>query len=81
MKFAHEKILEYRDELSARGVTSKNDLFLPCCLTCNNIKIEETVGEMKNSYFAWKDRLNCKIRRFLKAQVGKKLTKPEQEEE
>jgi len=39
LAFTLEKILEYRDEEVRRGVEKKRDVFLPACLTCNNIKI------------------------------------------
>ena len=81
LRFCLDKILEYRDEQVARGVDKKNDVFLPACLTCNNIKISETIREMKESYIEWKNSLNRKIRKFKREKHGKKLGSHEIEEE
>jgi len=56
-------------------------VFLPACLTCNNIKISGTIKEMKDSYIDWKNSLNRKIRKFKREKHGKKLGKHEIQEE
>lgn len=80
LRFALDKIIEYRDQLYARGVNKDFDVFLPGTLTCNNIKITETVDSMKSAYILWKNNLNRKIRKFHRGKT-RKLNLPEVEEE
>jgi len=62
LRIAHNKIIEFKDQLFSRGVESRKDIFLPLTITCDNLKINNMVGEMKNKYYEWKTWLRKEIR-------------------
>jgi len=62
LRFTNNKIIEFKDQLFARGVESKKDVFLPLTITCDNLKIHDMIDEMKNKYYDWKMWLRKEIR-------------------
>ena len=81
LKNTYEKIITYRDESILLRTESKNELLLPFCLTTDNKKIDDMVGDIKKQYLKWKVELERKIRRFKRQKMRKRAYKPEEEDE
>lgn len=70
LRFSNNKLIEFKDQLFARGVESKKDVFLPLTITCDNAKINDMIEEMKNTYYDWKSWLRKEIRAQRKGKEG-----------
>jgi len=62
LRFAYNKIVDFKDKWFSRGVESKKDIFLPLTVTCNNIQIHKMIEEMKAKYYDWKTWLRKEVR-------------------
>lgn len=81
LRFANNKVIEFKDQLFARGVESKKDIFLPLTITCDNLKIRGMIEEMKNKYYDWKTWLRKEIRSQRREKAGGKVLEQDEAQE